>query len=190
MARRLHIVPLSLNDDALDVAIADGSSDTVREALATLDVDEVNVFLSPLEDIVTCLNTYYRVLSESDDHVKQFWDTATAQQEIEAAVGATDDAPIIQLVNKIVTQALRDRASDIHIEPTDGRIRIRYRVDGALAGGAQPAGFHWSGTGQPHQDHGRHGHRRATTSSGRPVRDEDRRRRHRRARGHRRDDLR
>ena len=132
MARRLQIVPLRLIDDKLDVAIADGSSQAVRDALAKLDVDEVNIFLSPLEDVVTCLNTYYRVLSESDDNVKQFWDTAAAQQEIEAAIGATDDAPIIQLVNKIVTQALRDRASDIHIEPTDGRIRIRYRVDGAL----------------------------------------------------------
>ena len=132
MARRLQIVPMRLIDDKLDVAIADGSSQAVRDALAKLDVDEVNIFLSPLEDIVTCLNTYYRVLSESDDNVKQFWDTAAAQQEIEAAIGATDDAPIIQLVNKIVTQALRDRASDIHIEPTDGRIRIRYRVDGAL----------------------------------------------------------
>ena len=81
---------------------------------------------------LTCLNTYYRVLSDSDDNVKQFWETAAAQQEIEAVIGATDEAPIIQLVNKIVTQALRDRASDIHIEPTDGSIRIRYRIDGAL----------------------------------------------------------
>jgi type IV pilus assembly protein PilB len=132
MARRLQIVPIRVVEDALDVAIADGSSAAVRDALARIDVDEVNVFLAPTDDVVTCLNTYYRVLSNTDDNVKLFWDTATAKQEIEAAVGATDDAPIIQLVNKIVTQALRDRASDIHIEPTDGRIRIRYRVDGAL----------------------------------------------------------
>ncbi len=132
MARRLHIVPIQAQGATLDVAIADASNTAVREALARLDVAEVNVFLSPLDDIVTCVNTYYRVLSESDDHVKQFWDTAAAKEEIEAVAGATDDAPIIQLVNKIVTQALRDRASDIHIEPTDGRIRIRYRVDGAL----------------------------------------------------------
>lgn len=132
MARRLQIVPMKLNDDSLDVAIADASSTAVQEALARLDVDEVNLFLAPVEDVLTCLNTYYRVLSATDDNVKLFWDTAAAKQEIEAAVGATDDAPIIQLVNKIVTQALRDRASDIHIEPTEGRIRIRYRVDGAL----------------------------------------------------------
>ena len=69
---------------------------------------------------MTSLNTYYRVLSETDDSVKQFWDSAAAkQQQIDAVITATDEAPIIQLVNKIVTQALRDRASDIHIEPTE-----------------------------------------------------------------------
>lgn len=132
VARRLRIVPLQLNDNALDVAIADGSNEIVRDVLARLDVDHVNLYLAPPDDVLTCLNTYYRVLTETDDSVKQFWDTAAAKQEIEAVIGATDDAPIIQLVNKIVTQALRDRASDIHIEPTDGEIRIRYRVDGAL----------------------------------------------------------
>ena len=44
----------------------------------------------------------------------------------------TDDAPVVQVVNKIITQALRDRASDIHIEPQDARLRIRFRIDGAL----------------------------------------------------------
>jgi type IV pilus assembly protein PilB len=132
MARRLKIMPLRLADNALDVAVADGSSAAVRDALARLDVDTVNVFLAPADDVFTSLNTYYRVLSDSDLNVKQFWETDAAKQQVEAVIGATDDAPIIQLVNKIVTQALRDRASDIHVEPTDGRIRIRYRVDGAL----------------------------------------------------------
>ena len=132
VARRLLIVPLQLIDDALDVAIADGSSEQVQEALARLNVDHVNVYLAPPDDVVTCLNTFYRVLSETDHNIKQFWDSAAAKQQIEEVIGATDDAPIIQLVNKIDTQGVRDSASDIHIEPTDGRIRIRYRIDGAL----------------------------------------------------------
>jgi type IV pilus assembly protein PilB len=47
-------------------------------------------------------------------------------------VNASDDAPVVQVVQMLVTQGLRDRASDIHIEPHDDRIRVRYRVDGAL----------------------------------------------------------
>ncbi len=132
MARRLRIVPLRVEGDTLDVAIADGGSTIVRDALARLDIEHVNIFLAEADDVLTCLNTYYRVLSESDRDVKQFWETAAALTEVQAVIDATDEAPIIQLVNKIVTQALRDRASDIHVEPTEGRIRIRYRVDGAL----------------------------------------------------------
>ncbi|MGZ4762847.1 MAG: GspE/PulE family protein [Ilumatobacteraceae bacterium] len=132
VARRLQIVPLRLTENSLDVAVADSSRVELTDALTRLDVETVNLFLATPEDVATSLNTYYRVLSESDENVKQFWETAAAEQAAEAVGGATDQAPIIQLVNKIVTQALRDRASDIHIEPTDGRIRIRYRVDGAL----------------------------------------------------------
>ncbi len=132
IARRFQIVPLRLNGNVLDVAVADGSSEAVREALARLEVSEVNVLLAPPEDVLTSLNTNYRVLTNSDTVVQEFWKTVAAKETIDAVVGAVDEAPIIQLVNRIITQALRDRASDIHVEPTDGRMRIRYRVDGAL----------------------------------------------------------
>jgi type IV pilus assembly protein PilB len=49
-----------------------------------------------------------------------------------------DDAPVVQVVNLIVTQALRDRASDIHIEPQGDRVRVRYRIDGALHDAIDP----------------------------------------------------
>jgi type IV pilus assembly protein PilB len=130
VARAFDIVPLRLTDDVLDVAVADGSSTAVRDALSDLAVRSVNVYLAPLGDVKVALNAHYRVLSERDDQVREIW--ASARPELEVETIGTGDAPIIQLVNKIVTQALRDRASDIHVEPTEGRVRIRYRVDGAL----------------------------------------------------------
>jgi type IV pilus assembly protein PilB len=132
VARRFRIVPMRVTEGALDVAIADATSSAVRDALARLGVDEVNVFLAAAEDVATSLNTYYRALTATDESVQEFWRTSAARQQIDEVIGATDEAPIIKLVNKIVTQALRDRASDVHIEPTAGRIRIRYRVDGSL----------------------------------------------------------
>ena len=45
---------------------------------------------------------------------------------------AADDAPVVQVVNLLITQAMRDRASDIHIEPQDQQLRVRFRIDGAL----------------------------------------------------------
>ena len=130
VARRHNIVPMRLVDGVLDVAIADGADPDVREALQSLPVDEVNIHLAPLQDVIIALNTHYRVLSAVDDQVQQFW--ADAAPTVREELAAVADAPIIQLVNKIVAQALRDRASDIHVEPTEGRIRVRFRVDGAL----------------------------------------------------------
>jgi type IV pilus assembly protein PilB len=129
-ARQFNIVPIRLTDEALDVAVADGNSAAVREELAKLPVVAVNIHLAPTGDIVNALNSHYRVLSSADEQVQQFW--ADAAPKAEVANAADADAPIIQLVNKIVAQARRDRASDIHVEPTDGRLRIRFRVDGAL----------------------------------------------------------
>ncbi len=173
MARRLRIVPMRLVDGVLDVAISDNSTEVVQEALSRLDVRHVNIYLAPADDVMTSLNTYYRVLSETDDSVKQFWDSAAAKQsQIEAVISATDEAPIIQLVNKIVTQALRDRASDIHIEPTDGRDPNPLPRRRRAPRGAQPSRGNRARAGQPHQDHGRHGHRRTAPSAGRPVRDD------------------
>ncbi len=129
-AREFDIVPMRLVDDVLDVAIANGSDPAVREALERLPVSAVNIYLAPKQDVQFALNTHYRVLSSVDDQVQRFWaDAAPIDSIVEVT---SNDAPIIQLVNKIVAQALRDRASDIHVEPTEGRMRIRYRIDGAL----------------------------------------------------------
>jgi type IV pilus assembly protein PilB len=91
----------------------------------------VSIYLAPLRDVQVALDTHYRVLSSVDDDVLQIWADAEPEYD-DDELGDVADAPIIQLVNKIVAQAIRDRASDIHVEPTEGRIRIRYRVDGAL----------------------------------------------------------
>ena len=133
IARQFSILPLRLIDGVLDAAIADGSSAAVREALAALPVKSVNVYLAPHGDVATALNTHYRVLSGHDDSVKDLWAAAAPQVEADLNIGGNGgDAPIIRLVDKILTQGLRDRASDIHVEPTAGRVRIRYRIDGAL----------------------------------------------------------
>ena len=131
IARQFLIVPMRVLDGVLDVAIADGNDPRVRAELERLPVRAVNIYLAPPADVQVSINTHYRVLSSVDDDVLQIWAEASPE-ESETIVVTGGDAPIIQLVNKIVAQAMRDRASDVHVEPTEGRIRIRYRVDGAL----------------------------------------------------------
>jgi len=132
VARRLMLVPMRLIDGVLDVAVADGADPAVAEQLAQLPVTEVKMYLAPSRDVQFALDSHYRVLVGVDEETERLWAEATQRDDPRSELIGAQDAPVIQLVNRIVAQAVRDRASDIHLEPTDGRIRVRYRVDGAL----------------------------------------------------------
>src|SRR5207237_1955684 len=54
------------------------------------------------------------------------------EEDLSAVRAVVEDAPIVKLVNVLITQAVQDRASDIHIEPTERDVRVRYRIDGML----------------------------------------------------------
>src|SRR3954469_12735805 len=84
--------------------------------------------------IRTFIDRTYRANDEIDRLVKQFevGDDQSKAAAIAAEVSLDDQAPIIQLVSRIVSQAMRDRTSDIHIEPLDEKMRIRFRIDGHL----------------------------------------------------------
>ena len=84
--------------------------------------------------IRTFIDRTYRADDEIGRLVKAFevGDDQSKAAAVLAEVSLDDQAPIIQLVNRIVSQAMRDRASDIHIEPLDERLRIRFRIDGHL----------------------------------------------------------
>jgi type IV pilus assembly protein PilB len=71
-------------------------------------------------------------LAGIDERVRMFEARADVVRRVPSGVTANEEAPVVQVVQLIITQGLRDRASDIHIEPHDDRIRVRFRVDGAL----------------------------------------------------------
>jgi len=131
-ARRLRIVPLQLHEGVLDVAVADPREPEVRAALTAIPVNEVRVHLAVESEVQASLDAHYRALADVEEQLRQLPVEEARVAPASSSDPGTDDAPIIQLVNKIVTQALRDRSSDIHIEPTDGRVRVRFRIDGAL----------------------------------------------------------
>ena len=101
-----------------------------------------------------------------------------------------DHAPVVQVVSLLLTQAVRDRSSDIHIEPQGDKVRVRFRVDGVLRHFTELPESMAQLARQPHQGHGRHEHRGAASAAGRPDRHRDRRPAPRHPREHRPDDLR
>ncbi len=134
IARLLVVVPMSTDGTTARVAVADPLDDRLQELLSGLAVSRVNVVLADADDIRTTLNDSYKALSTVDEQIRQFEASVPLpppQTDARQAF-AEADAPIVNVVDGIVSQALRDRASDVHIEPTDGRLRVRFRIDGAL----------------------------------------------------------
>lgn len=137
MAREHFLIPMTLDDVGLHVAMADQPSLELMALLSDTTGTAIRPMLAPLSEIRRAIENNYRALGGLDHLVQAFEavegtrrrtvDTAPVAPE---AVG--EDAPVVQVVGRILTQAMRDRASDVHIEPSELGIRVRYRIDGAL----------------------------------------------------------
>jgi len=103
-----------------------------------LGMNRSEVVLAPHSTILSAINFAYDMSRDSAEQVIQDMEDADGELIISAISGTgdllddTSDAPIIRLVNLMLSQAVKDRASDIHIEPTQTSLKIRYRVDGIL----------------------------------------------------------
>ena len=134
MARENMAVPLRVGPDGLDVAVAEPSED-LRAALSTQAGQPVRLMLAPMSDIRWAIDSNYRAIVGVDNLVGAFLSVEGSRKKTAGEADAdleSDDAPVVQIVDRLLTQAIRDRASDIHIEPTDDAVRVRYRIDGAL----------------------------------------------------------
>jgi type IV pilus assembly protein PilB len=136
VARDVVAIPLRLTDAGLTVAVGD-PLDTERMASLTAAAKRpLTLMLAPPGDIRRAIDSNYRALAGVAGHIRHFEAAEQLRRSDAAAVDVmTEDAPVVQVANLIITQGLRDRASDIHIEPQDSVVRIRYRIDGALHDG-------------------------------------------------------
>src|SRR3954454_23047606 len=127
IARSLTVVPMLKAEGTLVVAVAEPSV-ALQTQLTNSAGLPVTMVVAPPTEIKRAIDASYRALTDVDSFVAQFQATEAARTKLpvariaDAAGSASDDAPIVQLVNKILTQALRDRASDVHIEPQDDRL--------------------------------------------------------------------
>lgn len=105
-----------------------------RAAIEAAAGRPVKFFVSDPLTVRTFIDQVYRADEDIDRLVKSLdlGDEQIKLASIAAEVKLDDQAPVIQLVNRIVSQAMRDRASDIHLEPQDEEVRVRFRIDGHL----------------------------------------------------------
>ena len=133
-ARTLLAIPVRLTEGRIEVAVADPLDPTVgAELLAAVAPQPVVLMIAAADDIRRAINNGYRAMSSVESLVGAFEAAESIRQVVTTTTRlVSDDAPVVHMVDIIVTQAVRDRASDIHIEPQSDRLRIRYRIDGAL----------------------------------------------------------
>jgi type IV pilus assembly protein PilB len=129
VARSNDIIPVSLEDGVLSVVIADPHDRRLPDLLGALEVDSVRVFLASHAAIRESINSSYTALAGIADLVNGGNGLGDWQRNDDAA---DDDGPVVEVVDRLVAQALRDRASDVHLEPTPDVLRVRYRIDGSL----------------------------------------------------------
>jgi type IV pilus assembly protein PilB len=134
IVRAAVALPLTIDDDALTVAMGAPPTPERLAEFAQLAGRHVNVVLAPASQVQTLIDRSYRALSGLDQLVEAFDDAAAARNDgsTTPVLAIDDSAPIAQLIMRIMTQAVRERASDVHMEPQENGMRVRFRVDGAL----------------------------------------------------------
>jgi general secretion pathway protein E len=136
--KRYKMVPV-ITPDRASIALSDPLFfQPLDDLCRLLGVDGMETVLAPPAAVLSVINFAYDMTRDSAEQVIEGMhevDTDLILSEIEDIgdlLDDTSDAPIIKLVNLMLSQAVKDRASDIHIEPSQNRVKIRYRVDGIL----------------------------------------------------------
>jgi type IV pilus assembly protein PilB len=137
VARENVVIPLSQDDGMLQIVMSDPSDYETVTKLQFILNKEIQSVLAPKEQIIAAINRHYgQTETESVDSVlAEFTDTQIVFSETAETKGDTGDeteAPVVKLVNLIIQEAISLRASDIHVEPFEDRVRVRYRIDGVL----------------------------------------------------------
>ena len=128
-----HLLPLYLEDDVLFLAMADPTDRFALQAVATASGHPVQPVVALSAEIEAAVEKLYGAgRSAMGEIVDGLGEGDAAEQDVETLKDLASEAPVIRLVNLIVQRAVESRASDIHVEPFEGQLKVRYRVDGVL----------------------------------------------------------
>ncbi len=132
-ARRAGVLPLVHEDGELLVAVSVRQAGDIelKDDLSRLTRSRVRFAIANRADIETRINQVYRAEGELHDLTSDLAPDDEAD-DLSRLTEVSDEAPVVRFVNLLINQAISDRASDIHIEPTERDMRVRYRIDGVL----------------------------------------------------------
>jgi type IV pilus assembly protein PilB len=130
LARRYRAIPIGERDGKLLVAMSDPANVYALDDIRTITNRDVQPVVATAADVEQAIQKF----AGMDGQVEALASQASEQLEgdDEQLEAALEEAPIVKLVQAIMTQSVGDRASDVHIEPTERDVRVRFRVDGVL----------------------------------------------------------
>ncbi len=139
LVQRHHLVPINLSGSSLTVAMSDPSNIVAINEIKFLTGYDVKVAVACVSSVTAAIEQHYEqgsgeyddVLTEIEGEDVELVDK-DEEIDLKELERATEDAPVVRLVNAILTSAIKRRASDVHLEPFERMFRVRFRVDGVL----------------------------------------------------------
>ncbi|TXL62472.1 type II secretion system protein GspE [Cerasibacillus terrae] len=128
MAKHHHALPIRIEDNKLFVAMADPMDYFAMEELRMATGHQIVPAIATKDAIFQAITKYY----DLQESLEEVMGELAPNEKIDDTDIADDDSPIVRLVNQIIANAVAQRASDIHIDPQETELRIRYRVDGVM----------------------------------------------------------
>ncbi|HSL15258.1 MAG TPA: ATPase, T2SS/T4P/T4SS family [Actinomycetota bacterium] len=132
LSRRYRALPIAERDGKLLVAMSDPANVYTLDDIRTVTGRDVQPVVATASDVEQAIQKYSTLGEEVEQLASEAASAADVGEDAANVEAAIEDAPIVKLVNAIMTQAVSDRASDVHIEPTEKDVRVRFRVDGVL----------------------------------------------------------
>jgi type IV pilus assembly protein PilB len=132
LARRYRAIPIGERDGKLLVAMSDPANVYALDDIRTMTGYDVQPVVATANDVEQTIAKFSGMGEQVEALASEAAESFEEEQDLGGIEAAVEDAPIVKLVTAIMTQAVGDRASDVHIEPTERDVRVRFRVDGVL----------------------------------------------------------
>ena len=153
IATKYTLIPLFKVGNSLTLAMADPSDIIAIDEAHLISKCDIDTVLSISSAIVTAIDNYYGVKGDieqivediSEEDMSKMLEKLQKSEDLKDSSQLAEEAPLIRLVNLLIVQAMKEHASDIHIEPDEQMLRVRFRIDGILYEKPSPPKFLMNG---------------------------------------------
>ena len=132
IARRYNVIPLNLSNNILEIGMANPSDIFAMEAIAAISRKRVRPIGADPKDVRAVIDSNYKGYGEIEKQVSSISMPSKGEVDEKLEIDMASYTPLVQALNMIIDEAAKARASDIHLEPEENRLRVRYRIDGTL----------------------------------------------------------